>query len=172
MDNQYSRRKSTRYKDYDYNLPGYYFVTICSDNMEYIFGNIKNGDIKLCDLGSIVRNCWESISEHFHNIELDYYQIMPNHIYGIIIINSVGNANFAFPTDRTKMLLSKAIQQFKRQVTIEAKVKLKIKNKIWQKSFYDRVIRNEKELYNIRKYIKQNPLKWDFEKNTPENLDI
>ena len=91
--------------------------------MEYIFGNIKNGDIKLCDLGSIVRNCWESISEHFHNIELDYYQIMPNHIHGIIIINSVGNANIAFPTDRTKMLLSKAIQQFKRQVTIEAKVK-------------------------------------------------
>jgi len=115
---------------------------------------------------------------------------MPNHFHGIIIINSstenvgdglpvpgknnqfVGNAKFAFPTDRTKMILSKVIQQFKIQVTIGIKTRFEFDEPVWQKSFYDHVIRNEKELYEIRKYIEQNPAKWEFEKNVPGNLVI
>jgi REP element-mobilizing transposase RayT len=189
MDDKFPHRKSTRYKDYDYNLPGYYFVTLCTNKMEYYLGEIKNGDMIYNKYGEITLKCWNGIPEHFQNVELDYYQIMPNHIHGIIIINDVGNAKFtspttgknkmlskvgnakiAFPTDRTKMLLSKIIQQFKRQVTIEIKTGFNFKGVLWQKSFYDRIIRNEKELFRIRKYIDQNPLKWDLNKNTVENL--
>ncbi len=83
----------------------------------------------------------------------------------------VGDANFASPTDRTKMVLSKLIQQFKRSVTIKIKSTQQYSNFKWQRSFYDRIIRNEKELFNIRKYIQQNPLKWGFEKDIT-NLDI
>lgn len=182
MDYKLPRRKPTRYKDYDYNLPGYYFVTVCAQDMDLIFGNVRNGEMILNKWGEIVKRCWEEIPQHFESAELDHYTIMPNHLHGMVIINpndktntaKVGNAKFAFPTeeDRTKMLLSKMIQQFKRQVTIEIKTSFKVDEIIWQKSFYDRVIRNEKELYQIRKYIKQNPLKWELEKNSTENLDL
>ena len=70
------------------------------------------------------------------------------------------------------MKLSVIIQQFKRVCTIELKKQLNINEKIWQRSFYDRIIRNEKELYQIRRYIKQNPLKLILEKGIPENIDL
>jgi REP-associated tyrosine transposase len=131
--------------------------------------------MKLNDIGKIAEDFWNEIHSHFHNVELDEYIIMPNHIHGIIIINNVvGDANFASPTkkveDRSKMELCKVIQQFKRAVTIQIKTELVETNFKWQRSFYDRIIRNETELYNIRKYIKQNPLKWDIEKGY-ENLN-
>jgi len=190
MTNEFPHRKPTRYKDYDYSLPGYYFITICSHEMKHLFGCVNNCKMIPNDSGAIINNCWNEIPNHFKDVESDYYQLMPNHFHGIVIINSpienagdglpifkdnsqfVGNANFAFPTDRTKMILSKVVQQFKRQVTIEIKTKNKLNEPVWQKSFYDHVIRNEKELYEIRKYIEQNPLKWDFEKNVPGNLFI
>ncbi len=101
---------------------------------------------------------------------------MPNHLHGIIIIDnhSVGDANFASPTtveDRSKMELCKIIQQFKRAVTIKIKKSIKESDFKWQRSYYDRIIRNEQELYNIRKYNRQNPLKWKLETDI-ENLDI
>ncbi len=95
---------------------------------------------------------------------------MPNHIHGIIVINDVGDANFASPTpDRTKMQLSKLIQQFKRAVSLQIKSMNLKQDFYWQRSFYDRIIRNENELFNIRRYIKQNPLNWELEKGF-ENL--
>ena len=89
---------------------------------------------------------------------------MPNHIHGIIIINNVGDAKFASPTDRTKMELCKLIQQYKCAVTLKIKSINHESNFKWQRSFYDRLIRNEKELYSNRKYIQQNLLKWNLEK--------
>jgi putative transposase len=194
MADKLPNRKPTRYKSYDYNLPGYYFVTICSNNMKCLFGEINNGVMVLNNFGGVVNNCWNEIPKHFSCVELNYYRLMPNHFHGILIINPpdvnivlnakfalctaernaniVGNANFAFPTDRTKMILSKIIQQFKRQVTIDIKTRLGFKGNIWQKSFYDHVIRNEKELYEIRKYIEQNPMKWDLEKSLTKNIII
>ncbi len=131
----------------------------------------------LNDLGLIVEYCIRLIPKINKFIELDYYVIMSNHLHAIIIIN-VGDAKFACRTmnmdsdDRTKMLLSKIVQQFKRACTIEIKNKNEINTFKCQRSFYDRIIRNEKESYNIRKYIQENPLRWDIEKNVPQNLDL
>jgi REP element-mobilizing transposase RayT len=127
--------------------------------------------MNLNDVGKIVYECWDMIETLHKNVELDYFVIMPNHIHGIIIINTVGDANFASPTDRTKMELCKLIQQFKRAVTLKIKSINHQSNFKWQRSFFDRIIRNERELFNIRKYIKQNTLKWNFEKSI-NNLDI
>ncbi|MBK7104938.1 MAG: transposase [Ignavibacteriae bacterium] len=166
-------RKANRYKLYDYSTPGYYFVTICVENMNCVLEKVENEKVILNLLGDLVERFWKNIPKIYGLIEIDEFIIMPNHIHGIIIINVGdanlasqniinGNAKFAFPTnsdDRTKMLLSKVIQQFKRVCTIEIR-KTNLKNFKWQKSFYDRIIRNENELYNIRKYIKYNTLKW------------
>jgi len=146
---------------------------VCTKDHKHHFGKIENDKMILNIFGKIIDEYWNKIEILHKNIELDYYVIMPNHIHGIIIINNtVGDANFASPTmDRTKMELCKLIQQFKRAITIKIKTIKYGSNFKWQRSFYDRIIRNDKELFNVRKYIRQNPLKWDLEKNII-NLDI
>jgi len=182
MANRNSRknRNSIRLREYDYSKSGWYYVTICTKDHKEYFGKVKNEDMILNDIGKIADEYWRKIPLHFPYSSLDKHIIMPNHIHGIIIIDCKKDAKFASSTnntsmnvgdanlasqDRTKMELSKIIQQFKRAVTIKIKYNKPISNFKWQRSFYDRIIRNENELYNIRKYIQQNPLKWDLERN-------
>ena len=165
-------RKRNRLQEYDYSQTAYYFVTLCTDNHKPVFGKIINGEMILNQFGCIIKNNWLRIQTFHENIELNEFIIMPNHIHGIIIVDNVGNANLAFPTDRTKMLLSKIIQQFKRACSIKIKNKFNYHLPLWQRSFYDRIIRNENELYQIRKYVLQNPLKWEIENNSIENLEL
>jgi hypothetical protein len=80
------QRKTIRLKEYDYSQPGDYFVTICTQDHEYTFGKIINGEMQLNNVGNMVKECWEKISVHFKNVELDSYIIMPNHLHGIIAI--------------------------------------------------------------------------------------
>jgi len=82
-------RRSIRLKEYDYSSPGGYFVTICTKNRECLFGDIKEGIIKLTSFGEIVERLWFEIPDHFENIFLDHFVIMPNHIHGIIMICDV-----------------------------------------------------------------------------------
>ena len=127
--------------------------------------NNKNGKMILNELGLITNKCWKEIPNHYPNVEIDYYVIMPNHLHGIIIINPV---DVETPY-MASLPLGDIIGKFKAAVTRWCNKNGYI-NFSWQSRFYDRIIRNEKELYNIRKYIEQNPLKWDLEKNNPENI--
>ncbi|MCA9387104.1 hypothetical protein KC669_03660 [Candidatus Dojkabacteria bacterium] len=161
-------RKLNRLKGYNYSSAGFYFVTInCKDKIPW-FGKILNNDVVLNKLGTYVEKCWLEIPIHFPHITLDEYTIMPNHIHGILIIdylenhNIVGNNNYcslhqnkSWQTKWSKSI-SSAIRGFKIGVT-----KYCINNEIidfsWQKSFHDRIIRNEFELNKIRNYILMNP---------------
>ena len=162
------RIESTRLNVCDYSNPWWYYVTVNTKNHIEYFEQISNGKVSLNELGLITKNRWEDIPEHFPNIELDYFVIMPNHLHGIIIINPTVET-----PERTslpqKITLGQIINQFKGSVKRWAN-KNNYSNLSWQPRFYDHIIRNEKELYNIRKYIEQNPLKWDIEKNNPENI--
>jgi REP element-mobilizing transposase RayT len=163
-------RKPNRLKVYDYSLPGYYFVTICTNDKGNIFGKVINEKMTLNKFGKIVLASWKKLSEMYSYCKLDYFQIMPDHFHGIIIINSVGTSRDLSLQVKTKSL-SSLIGVFK---TTSSKVihLTGFKDFKWQRSFYDRIIRNEKELYNIRKYIYENPLRWEIEKNIPENLEF
>jgi REP element-mobilizing transposase RayT len=123
--------------------------------------------------GIIAEQSWIDIPKHFTNTELDYYVIMPNHIHGIIILNQAvetRNVDKIVETPYMASLpLGDIIGKYKAAVKRRAN-KNGYNNFSWQTRFYDRIIRNEKELYNIRKYIDQNPLKWDLEKDQPENI--
>jgi putative transposase len=159
-------RKPNRLKDYDYSQGGCYFVTICTKDRTDHFGEIENGDMILNEYGKIAFNNWELISNHFEHLHLDAFVIMPNHVHGIIVItdNPVGVA-YMRPLqkiDKTKMLLSKIIQQYKSSVKRDI-CKQFHKSFIWQRSFYDRIIRNEKEFYNIQEYIQNNPMQWEWD---------
>ncbi len=165
------QRKPNRLRHYDYSQNGWYFITICTKEREEYFGKIQQGKMIMTNLGAIVLDLWLEIPKHFNMVSLDEYIVMPNHIHGIIVIDKnnliVGNADLrSLQTKiktkniRTKMLLSKIIHGFKSSVS------RKINQTIWQRSFYDNIIRNEQSLCAIREYIRSNPLKWnEDEKN-------
>ena len=146
--NKLSTRKNTRLKQYDYSEEGYYFITICTKDRKNLLSKIENYDessckIELTEKGRIVKEHLEKIEECYSNISIDEYIIMPNHIHIILIIKTKG-----------KNSICKVIQQFKGIVT------KKLTYPIWQKLFYEHIIRNEKEYLEIKEYIINNPMNW------------
>ena len=180
------RIKSARKTEWDYTNDGWYFITICTKNMEMFFGNITDGKMNLSEIGKIVENYWLEIPKHFSFVELDEFSIMPNHNHGIIGINNFcrqcDGRDEAVPRlydgDYPQMSeispksksLSVIVGSFKSVSTKTIHQKFPEINFAWQPRFYDRIIRNEKELDKIRKYIFENVLKWEFDRNNPENL--
>ncbi|HSW88051.1 MAG TPA: transposase [Candidatus Saccharimonadales bacterium] len=172
-------RKRNRLQYYDYSQNGWYFITICTKNREEFFGKIKNDQMILNEIGEITKQCWIEIPNHFSNVVLDEFVIMPNHVHGIIVIRNVdniimGNKDVCSLQDglwQTKLSgsLSSIVRGFKIGVTKWCHQN-NVNNFLWQKSFYDHVIKDEKSLYNIRTYIHNNPLKWAMDKNNLENL--
>ncbi|MCH7676844.1 hypothetical protein IH879_18140 [candidate division KSB1 bacterium] len=168
------RRKSIRLKDYDYSRDGYYFfVTICTKNREEYFGQISGDEMILNECGKIARQNWLEIPDHFEDVKLDEHVILPNHIHGIVIIDSgdepVGNRHACSLQERQYQKLPVVIGSYKSAVTREIN---QIQNKFhfkWQKSFYDPIIRNDRSLHKIRHYIHYNSLKWKYDR---ENLNI
>ena len=132
-------RKNIRLKQYDYSQQNYYFVTICVNNKQKLFGKINNFQIELSKIGKTVEEYINSYNNN--NIRIDYYQIMPNHLHLI----------FEFEKD-IKKTLSQVVSQFKSKITFLTKY-----NNLWQRGFYERVIRDQKEYEEIVKYIKENP---------------
>lgn len=169
-------RKQIRLKNHDYSLNGYYFITVCSRDRENKFGEYKNdvgaplacARIKLSIIGKIIKNQWNDIPNQYDNITLDQYVIMPNHIHGILIINKRAQTSSA-PT------ISQIIRSFKSKSTMEYLNYLKQNNtylpvNIWQRSFYDHIIRNERSLNAIREYISDNPVNWEQDIDNLINL--
>ena len=88
VNENYPGRRSIRLKGHGYTVTGYYFLTICKQNLECIFGETVDGEVELNQIGKITKICWEKIPDHFQNFDLDYYVIIPNHIHVIIIIEN------------------------------------------------------------------------------------
>lgn len=150
------KRKNIRLNDYNYSSNGAYFITICTKNKEnLLWKNVGANCVRPLDqlplskIGIVIENEIYKLNTVYENIKVDKYQIMPNHIHLIIFIyeDSNGRTQFA-PT------ISRIIKQFKGSITKQ------IGFSIWQKSFYDRVIRNEKEYQSVWNYIHNNPLKY------------
>jgi len=177
---QFKSRKLNRLKDYDYSLNGYYYITICAYNRQEIFGTIENDDIKINEYGRIVKNTWHQIPQHFQNIELDKFIIMPNHIHGIIIINNpclvgrqaVGTGHALSYNKNTKNNnLSVIIGSFKSAASKQINQLNNISFK-WQRSFHDHIIRTTHSLRNIREYIINNHKTWDIDEHNIKNYSI
>ncbi|MCL4547687.1 MAG: transposase [Bacteroidetes bacterium] len=170
--NKLPNRKRTRLKEYDYSISAYYFVTICTQGKRKMFGNVVGTSMKLNQFGKIVKDCWLDLPNHYSKCELDYYVIMPDHVHGIIIINESRDESVTRPNKKNHGL-SEIVRGFKSFSSKRINTLLNNENKFhWQRSFYDRIIRNEKELFAIRRYIEQNPLRWEIEKELPDNLEL
>lgn len=167
-------RKPLRLKQYDYSQDGYYFITICTKNREHYFWEIVDGEMMLNDYGKIVQKCFWDINNHYQNVELDIYVIMPNHLHCIIILknNTVGNEYFRSESNNRnenihflQANISNIIKWFKIWITKEIRNNYKDFTFAWQKSFFDVIIKNDEQLEKSREYILNNPLQWEFDTN-------
>ena len=149
------KRKLPRLRGYDYSTECYYFVTICTNDKKCIFGEPE----ALNELGKLAEMELQNISEHYDVVKVDKYVIMPNHIHAIIIIGCDGaERSRPFPTLSTVVGLYKS--------GTAKKIHKKYPNlEVWQKSFYDTVIRNKTAYSQIWQYIDENPLQWQLDEN-------
>lgn len=167
------RIDSPRLKAWDYSTPWWYYVTICKKDMKCWFGIIKNGKMKLNDLGKVIEEEWIKTKVIRSNVDLDKFVIMPNHFHGIPIVKDVETSrrdvskesetgHRPVSTQLKPNSLGSIIGQFK-SVCTKRIYKLGYRNFLWQKGFYDHIIRNENDLGRIRTYIQNNPLKWELD---------
>ena len=153
---------------YDYSQSGCYFITLCSFKKELTFGKIVDGKIVLSDVGKVAKKFLEDIPNHFENVLVDEYVIMPNHIHVIIII--VGVQNFEPLQHKYQKTIPKSIGSIIR--AYKAAVTTWFKNNghpdfKWQRNFFEHIIRNDEDLYRIREYIMNNILQWELDEDNP-----
>ena len=191
-------RKSIRLKGYNYSQTGAYFITICAWKRECFFGDVINGEMELNKYGRIIEGEWLQTGNVRSNVVLDKYVVMPNHFHGILIINennhsdvgarrclapyNANNHNRATqqrnratrrvaPTTLQSNSLGSIVGQFKSIVTKQIN---KSRNTpgfpVWQRNYYEHIVRNENELNRIREYIIYNPMQWQYDRENPEYI--
>lgn len=156
-------RRSIRLKGYDYSQEGAYFITICTHDRECLFGEIVNGEMRLNPFGEIVRDEWLKTPTIRPNIELAEWVIMPNHIHGIVIITvRRGELQFA-PTGKFQspsQTIGAIVRGFKGAATKRINNIRMNSVPVWQRNYWEHIIRNEESYHRIAEYIVNNPLNW------------
>jgi putative transposase len=215
----YHNRHSIRLHGYDYSQPGYYFITICiHDKTQRLFGTVAGGKMVLNDKGNIAHDQFECLPGRFPNIQIDTFQVMPNHIHAVIharatlavdlqknrgsciietynstvdCLNTTGQNTVktygaeASPApveivgktgDTKNNTIGDIIGAYKSLVSNECLKIYKSKNermgKLWQRNYYDIIIRDERSLFFIRRYIRNNPLNWETDSKNHVNREI
>jgi REP element-mobilizing transposase RayT len=169
----YKNHKQYRLPYYNYASTNRYFVTICSHERKCLFGEIVKGKMVLSNNGDHVFDSWNMIPSVTSYADIDGFVIMPNHFHGIILINNPDEPKDLESKEFTvqQKSLSSVVRNFKSAVTTKIRKSHNDQSiKVWQPRFFDRIIRNERELNAIRKYITDNPLAWDVEKGNSDNL--
>jgi len=172
------RRRSIRLKKHDYSQVGGYFITICTHNWICLLDDIINEKMQVNDYGKIVIECWNDIPKHFRDIQLDEFVVMPNHIHGILmILDCRGTACRAPTVERfgkpVVNSLPTIVRSFKSAITNRInKLRRTPGAAIWQRNYYEHIIRNEYKLNKIRQYIQNNPLSWHLDRENPERVGI
>ncbi|PYO13309.1 MAG: transposase [Gemmatimonadetes bacterium] len=172
-------RRSIRLPGYDYSRPGAYFVTICTRDGEPLFGTVRARHVHLSAPGQAARSCWLEIPEHFADVTLDAFIVMPDHLHGIVIISgmldrhSVG-AQHAAPLRSIGRLpaptgsegcshgsLGAIVRSFKSATTKRInEMRHTPEKRVWQRNYHDRIIRDDREMQRARHYVLLNPLRW------------
>jgi REP element-mobilizing transposase RayT len=152
-------RRSIRLQGYDYSRAGAYFITICTQNRECLFGEIVDGKMVLNHAGDMIQTVWDEIPDHYTGIEIDEFVVMPNHIHGIIgIVAPTGNTG--------SLSLGDMVHRFKTMTTkryadgVKQSVWRRFPGKLWQRNYWEYIVRNEMKLGRIREYIHNNSTQW------------
>ena len=170
------RRGSLQQQDYDYAQTGAYFVTVCAQDRACLFGAIVDGQMRLNAAGREAGQCWLQIPRHFPNVELDEFVVMPNHLHGIVALGDGGRGTacraptverFGKPISGS---LPTVLRSFKSAVTKRINALQETPGAaVWQRNYYEHIIRDEASLHGIREYIVNNPLQWALDRENPTN---
>ncbi len=158
------KRKRLRWINYDYNSPGAYFITICTDNRKNILCNVvgaihESPEMKLTEYGKIVEKIINNIPLHLKST-INKYVIMPNHVHLIVVINDSAELRAIRESPlRGRSIISKTVGYIKMNSSKEIHKHFK-NNPVWQRGFHDHVIRDREDYVNIYKYIATNPSRW------------
>ncbi|OGR07662.1 MAG: hypothetical protein A2511_16940 [Deltaproteobacteria bacterium RIFOXYD12_FULL_50_9] len=214
-------RRSIRIKGYDYAEVGAYFVTICSQGREGVFGEIVDSEMQMNEAGRMVEAVWQGLSDRYPQLCIDEFVVMPNHFHGIVVIcyqrgktgpelgmptQNIGpnfNGRRGEPCVRPichgvdqegeqdnkgehevrpyrsgtgENTVGRIVQAFKSLTTnayirgVKALGWQPFPGRLWQRNYYERIIRNESELHKARQYIVENPMKWDCDRENPVNV--
>ena len=151
-------RKSLRVKGYDYSTAGVYFVTICTYHRAQFFGRIENGQMQLNALGRAIWIAWYSLPQRFPSLQLDAFVAMPNHVHGIVVLHK---------SPGTRPALADVVQAFKSTSAIAVNRLLGRTGRLWQRNYFEHVVRSGRAHNLIFRYIYENPMKWQFDRENP-----
>src|SRR5580704_3425307 len=174
-------RRTIRIKTYDYAQPAAYFVTIGAHAHRNLFGEIDGQEMKLNSLGKIVDDSWLELTNHFPNIRLAAHIVMPNHMHGIVSIQGRTRREARTQADVSviptatrghKATVSGSIptiiRSFKSAVSKKARAILrKLQSQVWQRGYYEHIIRDQHDFENICEYIRLNPARWNLDDENP-----
>ena len=169
-------RRSIRLKGYDYTCEGSFYITLCTNNGRCLFGRIVDGKMVLNEFGKIVRDQWLGIRKRFNNVKLDEFVVMPNHFHGIfhitpnnrpIIVGATLAVAHTGETGEKPPSVSDVVGAFKSLCVnrclnwIKQNDTKRFFGKLWQRNYWEHIIRNDTELKRIRRYIRNNPEQWE-----------
>ena len=181
-----ARRRSIRLKGYDYTQSGAYFVTIVIQDRLCLFGDVLGQEMRPNEAGVMVRRVWEALPCRFPPTQLDAFVVMPNHIHGILVINqhvgapTEGARLGAFAarraTTRVAPTLGAVIGAYKSLTTsahiegVNAGAWPPFRHRLWQRNYYEHILRHDESLAELRQYILYNPARWAFDRENPRVL--
>jgi putative transposase len=160
------KRKTIRLRGYDYAAPNWFFVTICVADRQPILGEVIGINVKLSAAGRIVAEIWNCLPEFYPTVALENFVVMPNHIHGIVVVGEAKPTQ-GVPHPR-KRALSEIIRGFKSMSARQVNRLVQRDAALWQRGYYEHIIRDDADLARIREYIDNNPIAWT---NDPENPD-
>jgi REP element-mobilizing transposase RayT len=153
------RKASIRYPGYDYSGPGAYFVTVCTQDRRPLFGHVRDNEMHGNDISAMVEEVWHDLPRRYPGLSLDAKIVMPDHVHGILFLG-------ADPDIDTLPRLGDVVSYFKGQSSIRYFDQVRrgpwppVHRRLWQQKYFDRIVRSERELENIRWYIETNPVRW------------
>jgi len=172
FDPQKHHRHSIRLKGYDYSQAGAYFVTIVAWQREMLFGEIVGEEMIFNEIGQIVSEQWRWLETQYPYIELGTWVVMPNHFHGILVIHDIGRGGSrSAPTPIKRKPLGGLIGAFKTVSTKQINLLRSTEGQmVWQRNYYEHIIRNEKDHERIHRYIESNPSLWAEDDENPNNV--
>jgi putative transposase len=178
-------RKRLRLPTFDYSSQGGYYVTICTHGRLPILANIADGQSVLTDEGRIVSESWSKLPSKYPIVIIDEFVIMPNHIHGILFLQPSDEltcrgglrssatrplADMSVPCNPAIVSLSEVIRYFKTTTAKQINILRDTRGQpVWQRNYYEHIIRNEGDLQNIRRYIDDNPAQWAYDQENPDS---
>jgi len=161
-------RRSIRLQGWDYSEARAYFVTICTQNHQCLLGDVVNDEMLLNECGGVVAQYWEWLRGQYLHLDLDAWIVMPNHVHGIIVIGEACRGGSRTAPTKGKPL-GRLVGAFKTVSTKQINLMRGTPGApVWQRNYYEHIIRNEEECNLIRKYIADNPLLWALDRENPQ----